>query len=41
MMAGYGPEHAYTSKRVSTIEITIDPTMPIPFEKNINIVQAN
>jgi hypothetical protein len=39
--AAYGPEHAYTSNRVSTIETRIDPTIPIPFEKNINILQAN
>jgi hypothetical protein len=37
----YGPEHAYTSRRVRTIETTIDPTIPIPFEKNINILRTN
>jgi hypothetical protein len=37
----YGPEHAYSSRRVSTIETTIDPAIPIPFEKNTNILQAN
>src|SRR6185312_15468075 len=39
--AAYGPEHAYTSKRVSTIETRIDPPIPIVFEKNTNILQAN
>src|SRR2546430_17210004 len=39
--AAYGPEHAYTSKRVSTIETRIDPPIPIAFEKNTNILQAN
>ena len=33
----YGPEHAYTSRRVSTIETTRDPATPIPLEKNTNI----
>jgi uncharacterized protein (DUF2252 family) len=37
----YGPEHAYRSRRVSTIETTIDPAIPVPFEKNRNILQAN
>ena len=37
----YGPEHAYRSSRVRTIETRIDPAIPIPFEKNTNILQAN
>jgi hypothetical protein len=37
----YGPEHAYRSSRVRTIETRIDPATPIPFEKNKNILQAN
>jgi hypothetical protein len=37
----YGPEHAYTSRSVRTIETTIDPAIPIPFEKNINILRTN
>ena len=37
----YGPEHAYRSSRVRTIETSIDPATPIPFEKNENILQAN
>jgi hypothetical protein len=37
----YGPEHAYRSSRVRTIETRIDPATPIPFEKYKNILQAN
>jgi hypothetical protein len=33
----YGPEQAYKSKSVNTIETTIEPAMPNPFEKKRNI----
>jgi hypothetical protein len=39
--ATYGPEQAYRSKRVRTIETATDPTIPIPFEKNKNILEPN